>query len=562
MLKNIHVKNFALIDEVEIDLTDGLNILTGETGAGKSIIIDAVNFALGQKVPKDVVREDTDYALSELVFSADDEETINRLKAHDLESESGEVIFSRKISKGKSSARINGETVTAATLKDIAGALIDIHGQHDNQSLLSKSAHLNLLDSFIEEKIRALKENIAKCYANYKANMEELKSIDETSNDKDKELVFLNYQLDEINAANIKDGEDAQLEALYKKMTGAKKIVESVTGAHMLTGYDLNGAGASVGRALSMIRQIADLDDEANELLLMLTDIDGLINDFNRSVADYESSLDFSDEQFNETESRINVINGLKSKYGDTPAKINERKSEIEKNIARLTDIEAYRNDLKCKTDRLYEELIANCKKLSAIRKEGAGEISKQVLLALNDLNFKDAQFKINVSADEKNLSSVGYDDVEFLICTNQGEKLKPLSMVASGGELSRIMLAIKSVMAKRDNIATLIFDEIDTGISGRTAQKVSEKMAAISADHQVICVTHLPQIAAMADTHFEIKKEPVNGRNVTGVRSLNNDEIINELARMLGGVSVTDAAYQNAKDMKTQADSIKKERK
>lgn len=556
MLKNIHVKNFALIDEVEIDLTNGLNVLTGETGAGKSIIIDAVNYALGQKVSKDVVREDSEYALAELIFSATQSEIKNKLEAFGISCEDDEIILSRKITNGKSTARINGETVPISTLKSIAMGLIDIHGQHDNQSLLYKSAQLNLLDSFLDEDATTIREKLRESYVNYTEKKKELEELDGEGDDK--ELAFLTFQLKEIEAAAVKPGEDDELETLYRKMSNAKKIAEAVSSAHRLTGYDYEGAGSNVGRALSQIRMISDLDDEAKDLELILTDIDSLLNDFNRTVADYESTLEFSDEEFNEIESRINVINSLKSKYGRTIELVLEKREELINEIEKLQNIDEYKEKLTAEVNGLHKEVLSYCEKLSKIRISCASDISREVENSLVDLNLLDARFEIKVSPNENNLSSKGYDDVELFICTNPGEKLKPLNMVASGGEMSRIMLALKSVMAKNDQIPTLIFDEIDTGISGRTAQKVSEKMATISKDHQVILVTHLPQIAAMADSHFEISKKAENGRTITSIKELSEQEIVLELARMLGGVTITDAVLENAKEMKKQADAIK----
>jgi len=558
MLKNIHVRNFALIDEVEIDLAKGLNILTGETGAGKSIIIDAVNFALGQRASKDVVRSDADYALSELVFSVEGEELRRKLTELDITVEDDEIIFQRKISGGKTTSRINGETVTASVLKDIAAQVIDIHGQHDNQSLLNKSRHIALLDSLLEDRLSNRPEKLAECYVNYTNKLSELEELSAHAKDKDKELVFLKYQTDEIDAASLKVGEDEELESVYRKMLNSRKIAESIYEAHSLTGYDNEGAGSLVGRALSRLRNVSDLDKDANDLQLILTDIDGLLNDFNRAVADYEASLEFSEEDFDDVETRINILNTLKSKYGGTIEAVLSFRDKAAEDIEKLMDIEKSEMSIKVEIDRLYVELLNISREVSNIRKDGARELSASIENALKDLNFLDARFEIKVESDESNISSKGFDNVEMLISTNPGEKLKPLTDVASGGEMSRIMLAVKSVMASRDNIPTLIFDEIDTGISGRTAQKVSEKMGAIAKDHQVICVTHLPQIAAMADTHFEISKEASDGRTITHINRLNEEEEILELARMLGGVSITDAVIENARDMKKQARKLK----
>ena len=555
MLKNIHVKSFALIDEVEINLASGLNILTGETGAGKSIIIDAVNFALGQRVSKDVVRDDAEYALSELVFEINDDKTKERLNQFDIPLDDNEVLIQRKITNGKSTARINGETVTLSTLKLIAAGLIDIHGQHDNQSLLSKASQQNLLDTILSDELKELLIRMKDTYVNLNNKISEYEQLN--TKEAEKEIAFLQYELNEIDSASLHEGEDEALESDYKKMNNSKRIVDLVSGAHRITGYDSEGAGSLIGRALSMIRQASSIDDDAKDLELILNDIDGLLNDFNRSIADYEMSLDFSDEDYKNTEDRLNLINSLKNKYGKSIKDILDKRDEFEDELNRLLNADEYKSALLSEITSLKKEAYKLCKEISAIRKKGANKLSGEIADALLDLNFLDSQFEIKVTSDEENMKQSGYDDIEFFISTNPGEALKPLNQVASGGEMSRIMLAIKSVCAN-DSTATLIFDEIDTGISGRTAQKVSEKMSRIAKEHQVIVVTHLPQIAAMADTHFEISKSVNNGRTITSIETLSEEGKIKELARMLGGVTITEKVLENAKDMKKQADEIK----
>lgn len=555
MLKNIHVKSFALIDEVEINLASGLNVLTGETGAGKSIIIDAVNFALGQRVSKDVVRDDAEYALSELVFEINDDKTKERLNQFDIPLDDNEVLIQRKITNGKSTARINGETVTLSTLKLIAAGLIDIHGQHDNQSLLSKTSQQNLLDTILSDELKELLIRMKDTYVNLNNKISEYEQLN--TKEAEKEIAFLQYELNEIDSASLHEGEDEALESDYKKMNNSKRIADLVSGAHRITGYDSEGAGSLIGRALSMIRQASSIDDDAKDLELILNDIDGLLNDFNRSIADYEMSLDFSDEDYKNTEDRLNLINSLKNKYGKSIKEILDKRDEFEDELNRLLNADEYKSALLSEITSLKKEAYKLCKEISAIRKKGAKKLSGEIADALLDLNFLDSQFEIKVTSDEENMKQSGYDDIEFFISTNPGEALKPLNQVASGGEMSRIMLAIKSVCAN-DSTATLIFDEIDTGISGRTAQKVSEKMSRIAKEHQVIVVTHLPQIAAMADTHFEISKSVNNGRTITSIETLSEEGKIKELARMLGGVTITDKVLENAKDMKKQADEIK----
>lgn len=555
MLKNIHVKSFALIDEVEINLASGLNVLTGETGAGKSIIIDAVNFALGQRVSKDVVRDDAEYALSELVFEINDDKTKERLNQFDIPLDDNEVLIQRKITNGKSTARINGETVTLSTLKLIAAGLIDIHGQHDNQSLLSKASQQNLLDTILSDELKELLIRMKDTYVNLNNKISEYEQLN--TKEAEKEIAFLQYELNEIDSASLHEGEDEALESDYKKVNNSKRIADLVSGAHRITGYDSEGAGSLIGRALPMIRQASSIDDDAKDLELILNDIDGLLNDFNRSIADYEMSLDFSDEDYKNTEDRLNLINSLKNKYGKSIKEILDKRDEFEDELNRLLNADEYKSALLSEITSLKKEAYKLCKEISAIRKKGANKLSGEIAEALLDLNFLDSQFEIKVTSDEENMKQSGYDDIEFFISTNPGEALKPLNQVASGGEMSRIMLAIKSVCAN-DSTATLIFDEIDTGISGRTAQKVSEKMSRIAKEHQVIVVTHLPQIAAMADTHFEISKSVNNGRTITSIETLSEEGKIKELARMLGGVTITEKVLENAKDMKKQADEIK----
>lgn len=558
MLQSIHVKNFALIDEVEIDLTKGLNAITGETGAGKSIIIDAVNFALGKRMPKDVVRDDADYALSELVFTVESDAVRNKLNELDIENEDDLIILSRKIVNGRNTCKINGESVTTGTLKQLSSLLIDIHGQHEHQSLLNKSAHIELLDSCLDDDGKTLLLNISEKYKEYSKLQTELRDALNLDEGRERDMEFATFEIKEIKDAKLIPGEDEELENLYSKMSNAKKIAESVTQAHRMTGYDGDGAGSTIGRAVSLLKNASSYDSNVNDMLSMLTDIDSILNEFNKSIADYEESLSFSEEEFSECESRLNLINGLKSKYGNTIEEILSYLEKREADLLKYEDYDSYISKLKKTISESKNEILNMCMNLSNKRINTAKKLSADIKDALMYLNFLDANFEISVLSDEANISGKGFDSVEMLISTNPGERLKPLQDVASGGEVSRIMLAIKSVLADRDNIDTLIFDEIDTGISGRTAQKVSEKISIISKEHQVLLVTHLPQIAAMADTHFEISKAATDGRTVTSVKELTEDEQVNELARMLSGAEITDSVMQSAREMKQLANEIK----
>lgn len=560
MLTNLHVKNIALIDEVEINFSKGLNILTGETGAGKSIIIDAVNFALGKRMPKDVVREDAEYALCELIFTVENKEQEAKLLEMDIPSEDGQIIMQRKIMNGRGVCKVNGETVPAAFLKELSGMLIDIHGQHEHQSLLYKKKHQEILDSYCGEEFERLIARIAKGYRLYFKARTEFLEAEQADGGREKETALAQFETEEIRGAFLILGEDEQLEQDYRKMTNAKKITEAIAGVHQYTGYETeNGAGASIGRAFGLLKTAAAYDEEMGGLLSQITDIDSLLNDFNRAVADYEDSLSFGEEEYAQTGERLNVLNRLKSKYGNTLADVLAYCEKQEEQLEKYQNYEEYIAGLQEETKRLKKELLQLCQEASKIRRAQALLLGKDIQSALIDLNFLDARFEINVETKEESPGPDGYDEVEFLISTNPGEKVKPLVQVASGGELSRIMLALKAVLASRDQVGTLIFDEIDTGISGRTAQKVSEKLALLAGNHQVICVTHLPQIAAMADTHFEISKNVSDGRTVTMVKRLSEAESEKELARMLGGVQITDTVLENAKEMKKLAKKTKK---
>ncbi len=559
MLTNLHVKNIALIDEVEIDFSKGLNILTGETGAGKSIIIDAVNFVLGKRMPKDVVREDAEYALCELIFETENKEQEAKLQEMDIPAEDGQIIMQRKIINGRGVCKVNGETVSVALLKELSGMLIDIHGQHEHQSLLYKKKHQEILDGYCGEEFRQLITRIAEEYQLYLAARTELLKAEQADTNREKEMALAQFETEEIKSASLVIDEDERLEQDYRKMSNAKKIAEAIAGVHQYTGYETeNGAGSAIGRAFGMLKFAAAYDGEMSGLLEQITDIDSLLNDFNRAVADYEDSLSFGEEEYAQTEERLNVLNRLKSKYGNTIADMLAYCEKQEKELERYQNYEEYIAGLEKETKRLEKKLLQLCAEASKVRRAQALLLAKDIQSALIDLNFLDARFEIDVESTEEKPGSDGYDEVEFLISTNPGEKVKPLIQVASGGELSRIMLALKAVLASRDQIGTLIFDEIDTGISGRTAQKVSEKMSLLAGNHQVICVTHLPQIAAMADTHFEISKNVSDGRTVTMVKRLSESESEKELARMLGGVQITDTVLENAKEMKKLAKKTK----
>ena len=558
MLRNLHVKNLALIDELDVDFSNGLNILSGETGAGKSLIIGSINMALGEKVSKDMLREDAEYALVELVFEVTDELLVEQLRQMDIYPEEGQVICTRRITDARSVAKINSETVPVAKLREVAALLIDIHGQHEHQSLTKPKMQLQLLDGYAEKALGDYKEVVKVSYQEYTALKRELEEKDIDKEQQQRELSLLDYEIQEIQNAHLMLGEDENLETEYRKMQNAKKIAEGCSVAYRMTADGAENAATQIGRALREIAAVRTYDDGLQNIEDTLAQAEAILSDCNHELSDYISSLEFAEEDYYETENRLNEINRMKAKYGDSIEKILEACTEKEARREKLLDYDAYLRELKQQYTNKENELEQACAQLSAIRQEYASKLTEAVRGHLEELNFETVN--IEMRFDKMNAYTAnGYDEAELYISTNPGEDMKPLAKVASGGELSRIMLAIKTVLAENDAIDTLIFDEIDTGISGRTAQMVSEKMQLIGRRHQVICITHLPQIAAMADTHFLIEKHVENGRTISNVARLTDEDSITELARMLGGVSITDTVLQNAREMKALACSIKK---
>lgn len=561
MLISLHVKNLALIKETEVNFREGLNILSGETGAGKSIIIGSINLALGARADKDMIRTGAEYALVELVFQVTDADMLLAIKKLEIPmEEDGVIIIQRKIQPTRSLCRICGETVTAKQLKELSELLIDIHGQHEHQSLLYKKNHLSILDSFAGDDLTAAKSRIKEVYHTYTQMQRELESFGADESVKAKELSLAEFEYQEIEEAQLIVGEDEELEASYRRMSNSRQIVEAASKAYQLTGSgDEQTAADAVGRAARELHSIEEYDATAAELAAELVNIDNLLSDFNRSISEYLSDMEFDGQVYAETEERLNLLNHLKLKYGGTIEKVLEYQKNLEEKIEKLRNADAYKIELQAKLQTITGELQKLCQKASSIRLREAKKLSSDMIQALTDLNFLEVQFEIQVRRKDE-YSSSGFDDVEFMISTNPGEPLKSLGNVASGGELSRIMLAIKTVLASRDKIPTMIFDEIDTGISGKTAWKVSEKLGALSAGHQIICITHLPQIAAMADQHFRIAKQAVDNATVTGITQLKAEEVVEELARLLGGEEITDTVRENARELLETADRKKKE--
>lgn len=552
MLISLHVKNMALIQEMEVEFGPGFNILTGETGAGKSIVIGSVNVALGTGNFKDYVPEGSEYALVELVFETRQPGILEKMVQLEIPVEDGQIIISRKYQKGRSISRINGESVNISVIRELASGLIDIHGQHEHQTLLYPKYHLALLDEFAREGLGNRKTECKKAWEEYRKISQALESALEDGADRIKQMDFLQYEIQEIEEAGLRAGEDEALERQYTKLGHGQKILEALSEIRELT------EGDELGRAVKSLGSVSQYDEGLEGLYQQLMQMEDLMNDFGRELSGYLEDFSYDEQEFYEIAKRLDLINHLKSKYGKTIADILEYQKEKQEKLTQLSDYEEYLASLEEKKKTAEKVLLKIASEISGIRKSYAGELAQQIRTSLTELNFLDVKFDIAFKELE-HPGANGQDEICFMISTNPGMPLRPLQDVVSGGELSRIMLAIKSVMAGQDHIGTLIFDEIDTGISGRTAQKVSEKMAVIARNHQVICITHLAQIAAMADTHMAIEKKAVKGSTVTSVRRLDPEESVEELARILGGAEITDTVYENAREMKELAERTKK---
>ena len=558
MLLNLHVKNLALIKEVDVDFTNGLVVLTGETGAGKSLILGSVNIALGKKVEKDIIRKGAEYALVELTFCIDSR-LKEKLEQYDVYPEDENIIVvSRKITYGRSVSKINGETVSLTTLKNVMDLLIDIHGQHDHQSLLYKNTHLQILDKYAGEEVKELKNTISDKYSQYIEIKKELDKFDMDETKRLRECEFAEFEINEIEAANLSLGEDDEVENEFKKLSGSEKIMSSLSDAYQIMGYEGNqGVCECISRVGYDLSEISDIDSKLLDLQKQIYDIDDMCKGLAREISDYIDEVNYEPQRVAEVEERLNLINHLKLKYGQSIEKILAYKGEKQAYLDSLNNYNLMREETKTKLDKEMSELVVLCDKLSSLRKKYAIKLEETVVKALEDLNFLSVKFKINVSKKE-NVSANGQDEVEFLISTNPGEEVKSLAKVASGGELSRIMLAIKSILAGEDEIDTMIFDEIDTGISGKTAQMVADKLMGISKEHQVICISHLAQIAAMADSHYLIEKNTDDESTETNIYRLSREDSIKELVRISSGGEITETAIKHATEMKEMAERAK----
>lgn len=557
MLVNLHVKNLAIIDEVEVDFTEQFNVLTGETGAGKSIIIGSIDLALGGKASKEVIRSGAEYALVELTFLVDHSSQKEALEEIGIPLEEDEILISRKLMPKRSVCRINGETVTRDVLRKVADVLIDIHGQNEQQSLLHTAKHMEILDRYAWNELGVTKQQFAEHYARYCKLRDELSGSQVPEEERLREISFLQYELEEIETAAVQDGEEEELEEKYQVLSHASAIAEGMGEVHRLMSSGNIAASEQISEGLRTLLKLSEYDDRLQNFTDQLSDIDSLLTDFNRDVDAYLEDFVVDPQALYETEQRLDQIRSVKAKYGSTLEQIYHYADQVRKKLEKYQEYDAYRSSMQEQLQQEEQDLQTLGAEMTKIRKEKAEILEREIQSALIDLNFLQVQFQIAIRSQER-YTAQGMDEIAFMISTNPGEPMRPIGSAASGGELSRIMLAVKAVLAEHDEIGTLIFDEIDVGISGRTAQKVAEKMALIAGTHQVICISHLAQIAAMADTHYLIEKKNEQDRTATGIFRLSEEDSIQELARILGGAKITDAVRESAREMRELANTEK----
>lgn len=559
MLLAIHIRNFALIDNADIRFISGLNMLTGETGAGKSILIDSINFILGDKQTKDIIRVGETSAYVEGIFSACIEEVNILLRENGIEIEDN-IIVSREINQtGKSVSRVNGRAVTVGFLKSIGKYLIDIHGQHEHQSLLNDDSNIKILDLFCGNKLEGIKEEYTLKYNRYTSVLSDIQRISTNEKERLRMIDLLSFQTIEICEANLKLGEDEELLSKKEILVNSGKIHSSLTNIYNKLYFTQIGESAydALGSSLSNFNLIDDFDPKIKAMKDTLEGIYYQLESLVEDIRNYRLSIDFNEDVLNDVEERLDTINKLKRKYGST---LEEVLSYNETSLNELSNIEKSDEiliELEAERDLLRESLEALSNDITLIRKENALRLKNLIEDELKYLGMEKSIFEVNVTSEE-GFKQNGKNSVTFLMTANPGQPLKQLSKVASGGEISRVMLAIKTVIADIDSIPTLIFDEVDTGISGRTAQAVAEKMYSISKNHQILCVTHLPQIAAMSDSHLKIEKSIKGNQTLTKVRTLTKSEKIEELARMLGGALITDLTRKNALEVLELAEGYK----
>lgn len=552
MLSELSIKNFAIIDKLSVSFQKGLTVLTGETGAGKSIIIDAIHLLIGGRGSAEFVRHGEEKAELEGLFQIDDFHHPVYPKALELgiDIEEGMVILRRDISKtGKSVCRINGKLVTISTLREIGAALVDIHGQHEHQELMDETRHLPLLDQFGSADIAASISEYQHVFRRYEQTKQKLKALSENDQQMAHRLDLILFQLNEIQSANLKLNEDEELYEEKRKLGNFEKVFE----AFQLSYSALNGEQKGldwIGMAMEHLENAAGLDGAYKDIYDSVANCFYQLEDAAHVLRRELDVLEFDPHRLNEIEDRLNEINQLKRKYGKTIQEILEYAAKIEEEIETLQNKETHIGELEKELTSIKKDLVLEAKQLTELRRRWAEKLTGYIHKELKELYMEKTVFEIRFETDAEYFSKNGVDHVEFYISTNPGEPLKQLSRVASGGELSRIMLALKSIFSKHQGVTSIIFDEVDTGVSGRVAQAIAEKIYKVAIDSQVLCISHLPQVAAMADTHLFISKRIKEGRTTTSVLPLNEEDKIKEVGRMISGVEITDLTKKHAEEL------------
>ncbi len=572
MIHEISIRNIALIDDLTISFEKGFNVLTGETGAGKSILIDSVNLALGERADRELIQTGKDHARVELLFSMVTGKANEILKSYGIEPESdGTMLLMRELTvQGRNICRINGHSVTLSMLRSVSRHLVDVHGQHQHQSLLSAESHIDYLDRLGGDELASQKEDFQKAWHSWKLIQKEINKIINRNKDGETRKDFLKYQIDEIEQASLKPGEEEELRKEREVLIHAEKIIQAVTDAYQQLYSGENVAPSitdQLGKVLDQLHTVEAFDESLGPVLPPLENIQYSLEDVILNLRAYKERFEFDPLRLENIETRLGEIQDVKRKYHGTAEEVLERKKQMESELEEIEESHGRLESLQKNYQSTYQTVLAKCRKLSHTRMRCAKFLESGLARQLADLNMEKTQFRVSfttpdptslatpdptslVTPDAADITENGYDKVEFQISTNPGEPLKPLAKIVSGGEMSRVMLAFKTILGDLDEIPTMIFDEIDVGIGGRTAQSVAEKIRAISKSRQVICVTHLPQIASMADGHYVIEKKVTGNHTRTLVSRLGPEDRKKEIARMIGGSSLTPLSLQHAGEL------------
>ncbi len=553
MIQQLHVQDYAVIDKVSIELAPGLNILTGETGAGKSVVVEALNMVLGERADPEVVRSGCDRSLVEVVLDVSrlGGDALDVLATAGFTPDEGRIVVSRELQRGgKSQCRINGRPATVSLLKRITDSLVDVHGQHDHQSLLKVECHLDILDAWCGEEVLSLRAQVAEGFERLRGLERELGRLQSDQQERARTVDLYRFQIEEIASARLQPGEEEGLLAERARLANAEKLHAAASAAFEALGDRTQELCAldKLGDAADALRGLAQLDPHLQPMTESIQSAFYQAEDAARELRAYRDGVEFNPERLESIEERLDLLRTLKRKYGETIESILEYAQDLERQLDALTHSEERSAELSTEIERVQSEVAELAGRLSDLRRKGGTAFGRRIVKELESLSMADAMFEVAQEVQE--LDASGIDRVEFLISANPGEPVKSLAKIASGGEMSRVMLAIKSVMASVDSLPVLVFDEIDVGIGGRTADVIGEKLELLSGNSQVLCITHLPQIASRSADHFYVEKELSDGRTVVKVRQLTDEERVAELARMLGGAEPSDTAVTHAREM------------